>query len=87
MLGVHGHFSVLWLHPGGRLLHLIDSLGSTLAPDCPLAYVLEFGSRGAFLDFFHRRHRAASEAAEGDSDIAAGNAAALVEVHEFELVR
>lgn len=96
VLGVHGHFSTLWVRPGSPggggggagggssgTLHLIDSLGASLAADCPLAFIVEFDCKEAFIDFFFQRHKAASENARGDKDICAGNIAALIDVHEF----
>ncbi|KXZ46969.1 hypothetical protein GPECTOR_39g463 [Gonium pectorale] len=82
VLGFHGHFATLWLRPGG-VVHLIDSLGARLAADCPLAFVLEFGSLGDFLAFFLSRHQRRDLA--GSEDIVGANLAALVEVHRMEL--
>jgi hypothetical protein len=41
ILGCRGHFCALHVRPDGGL-HLVDSLGSRLAADCPLAHVLAF---------------------------------------------
>lgn len=56
VLGFHGHFCALWLRPGG-VVHLIDSLGSRLAVDCPMAFVAEFAELDEFLAFFAARHQ------------------------------
>ncbi len=56
VLGFHGHFCTLWLRPGG-VVHLIDSLGSRLAVDCPMAFVAEFAELDEFLAFFAARHQ------------------------------
>lgn len=65
---------------------MIDSLGAQMSPDCPLAFVLEFDSRQAFVEYFMARHTAARDAEPGGTaDIAAGNRACLVEVHRVEL--
>ncbi|GIM15425.1 hypothetical protein Vretimale_18199 [Volvox reticuliferus] len=85
VLGWRGHFATLWLRPGG-IVHLIDSLGTRLAADCPLAFVLEFDSPAEFLRFFLARHQAKHDDAAVD-DIAGANMAALIEVHKLELLQ
>ncbi|KAG2433291.1 hypothetical protein HXX76_008358 [Chlamydomonas incerta] len=85
VLGVHGHFTTLWLRPGGTM-HVIDSLGARLAADCPLGFIAEFDCAADFLAFFLARHGVRGQAAAADADdISGGNLAALVEVHRLEL--
>ncbi|KAG2449423.1 hypothetical protein HYH02_005570 [Chlamydomonas schloesseri] len=85
VLGVHGHFTTLWLRPGGQV-HVIDSLGARLAADCPLGFIAEFDCPADFLRFFLARHGVRGQAAAADADdISGGNLAALVEVHRLEL--
>ena len=85
VLGVHGHFTTLWLRPGGQV-HVIDSLGARLAADCPLGFIVEFDCASDFLSFFLARHGVRGQAAAADADdISGGNLAALVEVHRLEL--
>lgn len=66
-------------------VQLLDSLGFSLAPDCPWAFTAHFPGLAEFVSFFCRRHQQASDHAEGLTDLSALTNATLVEVHRMEL--
>ncbi|MEW5309327.1 MAG: hypothetical protein WDW38_001222 [Sanguina aurantia] len=71
VLGCHGHFSSIIVHASGDVL-LVDSLGASLAPNCPHAFILHHASMAEFVAFFRARHQ---HKCDGHDDLGAAGEA------------